>query len=196
MNKRLRSKPGPNSLVICKLVGFHRQPASHVVMISSSRDNILSRTKWLVREIMTSVRSFLSVQFGLIFSIHANPTYLQAWSLAPLRTIQQMVVPFQGFFPCIFSQTALGYNELVVITTQLVQAISGQLFWQDNIYRVMLILQKNIFPKIKGLFWQDHVSKNKTQGVEKLIKCPIRNEFIDQQWNFSLQAKVEPHFYG
>ena len=44
-----RSKPGPKSLVICKRVGFHRQPASHVVMISSSsRDNILSRTKWLV----------------------------------------------------------------------------------------------------------------------------------------------------
>jgi len=33
-----------------------------------------------------------------------------------------MVVPFQGFLPCIFSQTALGYNELVIITTKLVHA--------------------------------------------------------------------------
>ncbi|KAF9663013.1 hypothetical protein SADUNF_Sadunf18G0114100 [Salix dunnii] len=53
---------GPKSLVICKRVGFHRQPASHVVMISSSRDNILSMTKWLVREIMTSERIFMQIQ--------------------------------------------------------------------------------------------------------------------------------------
>jgi len=27
--------------------------------------------------------------------------------------------------------------------------------------------------------------------MEKLGKCPIRNEFIDQQWNFSLQATAQ-----
>ena len=73
-----------------------------------------------------------------------------------------MVVPFQGFLPCIFSQTALGYNELVIITTtKLVNwfmhlaSCFGRIILSDaNFYRKLYI--KIIFPKIK-MFWQDHV---------------------------------------
>jgi hypothetical protein len=37
---------------------------------------------------------------------------------------------FKDLFPYMFSKTALGYNELLIIT--LVHAF-GWLFWQDNI---------------------------------------------------------------